>query len=277
MPLPRSLALALAVSLAPSLLVAQQLRPYCRPDSSLRVDTTVTVLGVRVVNHADSLLDLDGTMILGAAIRDRFVAPATLSRIFYPGTSFTTTRPGEGLDPRRVRHAVIELTLDSTGTLVRLAPRLVSADPVTDSLLMDALRQASSAGELRRAGAGATRELDVHLMAADDPRGMEPLVRVRAAVTLIDRGVRVLRAPMPRYPRGQLARGSSGVVRLRYVVGENGRAERNSIRVLGASDAAFIPPSIAAIEEAEYEPAQAGGCPVKALVEQNVRYAVTER
>ena len=275
--MPRLRALLLSLLLLPVPLVAQQVVPLCRPSSPVRLDTAVTMLGLRVVNSTDSLLDLDATIAIGAAVRDRFVAPPTFSRIFYPGTSFSAANSSDGVDPRRVRHAAIEIEIDSAGGLVRLAPRLVSADPATDSLLMTALRDASAAGALRRASAGAARLLVLELVAAANTAGMEPLVRVRAPVTLIDRGIKLVSAPMPRYPPSALARGTQGLVRLRFVVSETGRAERNSIRVLAANQPAFIPPSIEAIEQALFEPAQAGGCPVKALVEQNIRYTLGQR
>jgi hypothetical protein len=62
------------------------------------------------------------------------------------------------------------------------------------------------------------------------------------------------------------------MVKLQFVVTEDGLVPRESIRVIQAEPTGFILPSVNAIAGSQFEPARAGGCPIKLLVEQRVRF-----
>ena len=81
-------------------------------------------------------------------------------------------------------------------------------------------------------------------------------------------------ATAPKFPGTMLKRGIGGYVRARYVVDEHGRIEPSSVRMQRYSDPAFVQPAIDALLASRFTPARAGGCPVKMMVEQVVRFTI---
>jgi TonB family protein len=74
------------------------------------------------------------------------------------------------------------------------------------------------------------------------------------------------------YPSALRRNGQEGLVRLRFVINEFGVAEEASLRILSLSHPAFGPPALETIRRSVFEPATAGGCPAKQMVEQNIRF-----
>ncbi len=76
------------------------------------------------------------------------------------------------------------------------------------------------------------------------------------------------------YPDVLRGVGVEGVVRLRFVVGINGRVEANTIQVVSSSNKAFEANAVDGIKKARFKPARMRGQPVRQLVEQNIRFAL---
>lgn len=88
----------------------------------------------------------------------------------------------------------------------------------------------------------------------------------------VDDPVRRTGGPDPVYPPQLQDFGIDGTVRLRFVVGTNGRAEASTIEVVSSTNKAFEPAAIKAIRESIFKPAMMRGKAVRQLVEQNVRF-----
>jgi TonB family protein len=74
------------------------------------------------------------------------------------------------------------------------------------------------------------------------------------------------------YPPELRAAGVGGTVELSFVVGAEGSTR--AVRVLSASDSAFIAPSLQALSVLRFTPAQVGGRPVAVRVEQPLQWSV---
>jgi TonB family protein len=88
----------------------------------------------------------------------------------------------------------------------------------------------------------------------------------------VDQPARRVGGPVPRYPAVMRAVGIDGEVRLRFVVGLDGRAEAGTITVLSSTNVAFEPDAIETIRRSTFRPAMLAGGAVRQLVEQVVRY-----
>lgn len=262
----RLVAILLAASATP--LAAQA----CLHDRSLRVDTLQTTIGLRVSRDELSGLDSYATATIGEAVGMRFAPSPMLSRLFYPGT--TIASDSNVVRPYHRRFARFDLALDAAGQVEHLDVIEPSEDPVTDATLEQDLRAAAADGAFTRLVDGAARHYRVDLVADTSQGGIHPLLRLRVPITRIDRPVEIVSAPMPIYPRALRSRRMDGLVRLRFVVSETGRTETSSIRLVTVSDSGFIASAVKAVSEVRYRPALAGGCPVKVMVEQNIRYTL---
>ena len=77
----------------------------------------------------------------------------------------------------------------------------------------------------------------------------------------------------PRYPDALRRAGVSGLVRLEYVVGSDGKIEEESIRVLHQSHPAFLLAAVEALRQSRFKPARRSGRPAAALVQQTIRFS----
>jgi protein TonB len=93
-------------------------------------------------------------------------------------------------------------------------------------------------------------------------------------VDQVDDPVQRTGGPPPIYPEVMRSVGIDGTVRLRFVVGTNGRVESNSIQVVSSTNKAFEPAAIKAIRESIFKPAKMRGQAVRQLVEQNIRFSL---
>ena len=81
-----------------------------------------------------------------------------------------------------------------------------------------------------------------------------------------------LEGPKPVYPPALRARRLTGMVALRFVVGCTGRVDSSSVRVMQATDSAFIRPAIEVVLKSTYRPAVLRGRKVAVPMEQIVRF-----
>lgn len=80
--------------------------------------------------------------------------------------------------------------------------------------------------------------------------------------------------PVAPYPEGMRMVGIDGDVRLRFIVGTNGRAEPGSIQVMSSTNKAFEAPAKKTIRDSQYRPAQYHGKPVRQVVEQTIHFTM---
>ena len=128
-----------------------------------------------------------------------------------------------------------------------------------------------------KAPSGGPVRLSVTMTRDEAPEGSAPLLRVRMPYLAVDSAVAPIEIPRPKYPRAAEGRGIDGDVTLQFVVGEDGRAQRasiRSIRVITANYQEFVDASADAIAAGRFRPAQARGCPVKLTVQQRIRFVV---
>lgn len=79
-------------------------------------------------------------------------------------------------------------------------------------------------------------------------------------------------AVTPRYPESMRSAGIEGTVRVRFIVGANGRVESGSVQVLDTPNEAFSDAVRRALSGTRYRPAQVGGRSVRQLVEQSFTF-----
>jgi periplasmic protein TonB len=80
--------------------------------------------------------------------------------------------------------------------------------------------------------------------------------------------------PEPQYPSNLAQAGIDGLVQLRYIIEADGRVAGETIEVLWASEAGFIPPAKKALSRGRFRPARWEGTPVRTRVYQNIRFRV---
>ena len=90
----------------------------------------------------------------------------------------------------------------------------------------------------------------------------------------VERAVQVTRAPPPRYPDALKSVGVEGVVAMRFIVGVDGKVEPGSISVIDSPNRLFSDAVRASLLNSRYRPAEAGGHPVRQLVEQSFTFRI---
>jgi len=90
----------------------------------------------------------------------------------------------------------------------------------------------------------------------------------------VDDPVSAINFQKPRYPPVLQQAGIAGSVDVQYVVGIDGKAERESFRVLRSTNKAFEEPAREAILGSTFKPAKIRGSPVRQLVQQRVSFTI---
>ena len=98
---------------------------------------------------------------------------------------------------------------------------------------------------------------------------------VSYSIDEVDQRATRISGPDPVYPEIMESVGIEGVVRLRFVVGANGRVEANSVVVISSTNKAFESNAIEAVVRSTYRPAQIRGQAVRQMVEQNIRFTAS--
>lgn len=260
----------------PFSLVAQA--PTCQPKHALVVDTTRTILGVRVRLASDSIEDALLTRRIGEAmVAASFSVPGTISRAFYPGTGGDpVSRANAPFGPRLLTRVTGD-PLPANELPWRTTLETPSEDPATDTIFVAALREAVRWVLPHTLEAPRMPWVAELVLTVPGDPAVHPLARLTVPTVRLEQPVRLESAPAPVFPREHRDAGQGGAVRLQYVVDERGRVEPNSIRVLSAPSLPFAESARATILAARFAPAQAGGCPQKQLVQQNVRFTFGAR
>jgi protein TonB len=90
----------------------------------------------------------------------------------------------------------------------------------------------------------------------------------------VDKTVQVVRPAVPRYPEALKSVNIEGQVIVRYIVDARGRVEPGSIQILSSTHKLFADAVREALLDARYRPAEAGGHPVRQLVEQPFMFKI---
>jgi TonB family protein len=83
-----------------------------------------------------------------------------------------------------------------------------------------------------------------------------------------------LRGPIPIYPKALKRVGKGGEVKLRFVVGCDGRVDPSTVAVIWSTDSLFSRPSVTAIVGSSFAPATLNGRVVAYWAIQKVRFTV---
>jgi protein TonB len=173
-------------------------------------------------------------------------------------------RPAAAPTPRPVAAPAAPL-IAPISVPVNLPPVDLKALPtVTDVAIPEPARAASSSG-------GATKSSSDGDVAArgGTKGGLGSGAPDRAySENQVDRAVQMMRGVTPRYPDALRSVNVEGVVMMRYIVDARGRVERGSIQVLSTPHKLFADAVRTALLDMRFRPAEAGGRPVRQLVEQ---------
>ncbi len=90
----------------------------------------------------------------------------------------------------------------------------------------------------------------------------------------VDERPRRISGPMPRYPEVLRQAGVEGNVVLEFVVDTLGRVEESTIRVIRATNQAFVASAIVVIKKSVFRPARVRGRAVRVLVQQSVGFTI---
>ena len=214
------------------------------------------------------------------AIASTFEMLRHLSLGSWPGTSIDQADADDSCDADRwcdvgPWEGEIEFQVTNERRIKELKWRLRPDSPEAISALEKAIRQADSLGLVPPKGSAVglpagTVRLGFGLSDRQLPKGTVAIGKVRLPYIRVTQPVRILHQPTPMFPAEAARLGATGAVRMQFIVSEDGRVLQESVRVMQADYAEFIDPSVKAILASRFEPARAGGCPVKLLVQQRV-------
>ena len=258
--------------------------PACQFDTATVRDTASFTLYVTPPGNAAGGADLRqsyGPFV--SAVASAFEVPARVTLATWPGTFYRepSDQPTGGKDLAcgiGPLTGTVRLELKK-GHVKKVAWEVLPDSREVTQALQSAVRRADSLGQF--AGLSSppgspkgTVRLGLTMTAATLPDQGWPLFRVRMPYIRIQTPADVLHQPTPVYPPAARKRGMEGDVTLQYVIDENGRVQAASIRVLEANYEDFVDAAVATIVASEYTPARVGVCPVKSLVQQQIRFRV---
>jgi TonB family protein len=205
------------------------------------------------------------------AVAAAVVVPA--SAPFVPGAQTDFFLP-DALSPQPdslayplVRGRVV-LHLHADGRVTGTRAVRVSAFPALDSALAAALARVGASGALagvaERDSLAVALDLtsDLEVSAVQAPLGRVRMPQYRA------RTVAARSRVAPRYPSFALASGIQGLVVVRFVIDEAGRADPATVHVIRQSRPEFGASVLETLPKLRFAPAMAGGCPVRLQVQQ---------
>jgi TonB family protein len=200
-------------------------------------------------------LSVHGILTIGAIIGSHAVSAPRPTPVAVPITIYEEPAPGPATTSATTAQG-------PTVTAAPAAPDLPVMVPDRVSLDVPALGNA-----LPKTGA---RELAF----SDLPHGLGPMLEGPGdAVHLaaeVDEPATVIRAQAPVYPPAMASAGIAGKVSLEFVVDTLGRAEEQSVRVVGEASPMFERAARTSILGSLYRPARARGRTVRQLVRQSV-------
>lgn len=171
---------------------------------------------------------------------------------------FTGNPPPPARDPGRVPSTVLHSPPPAPEVVP--IPALPAAGPVSASPPLDLARLVpATSGALTAPAAGIAR--------LDAPAGLTDAAEA-------DLPPRLSTPINPAYPPALRAAGVEGETVVEYAVGEDGRVDTSSVRVIQATHPGFIPPVLTALASARFTPAQLAGAPIAVRVRQRIVFRV---
>ncbi len=200
------------------------------------------------------------TVIIAVSIQLTRAVAATVTKSTAEAPLFVTRAP----TPRAAQ------PLAATAAALPAAPSLPMVPaPVIVPTTIAAAGPARGFDPLRIGAAGDRRGVPSGVPGDDSAGGARAMTLVE-----VDDPVSYLGGPEPSYPPALRQVGVEGSVRLRYVVGTDGKVEPGSVEVLMSTNKAFEAPAIEAITRSHFRPARVKGQKVRQLVEQMVRFTI---
>lgn len=252
-------------------------------------DSQVVDVGT-VVNSFDPDRELsrEYRQMIGQGIRQFLVVPKPLPLDTYDENVEANGYPNE-LPSRftaMTLYGLYEVTLRRDGRLVHPRARATGHTPLFDSLFVEAIASLDTSNLLppppndARWFAADTARLSVMVTAKsvrripgrvypEDLTWSEPLLRLRVPVHRIERGVRRISGPDPRYPDNLAREATTGKVVVQFVVDYKGAVDAETIHVMApVPRIEFVHAALDALQRSRYSPMIVAGCPVRSLIEQ---------
>ena len=216
------------------------------------------------------------------AVANNFEPPSRVSMATWPGTFFAGEEDrsdGSGLScgigPLT---GTVRLTFENHH-VESVKWDLLPDSPEVTQAVRAAIHQADSLGYFLglKPPPGSPKgvvRLGITMDAGDAPDHGIGVLRVRMPYVRIQTPVSVQHIPTPLYPAAAQGHRIEDAVALQYVVDEDGRVRRGTIRVLDATYQDFADAAADAIAGAQFNPARVGACPVKAVVRQWIRFSI---
>jgi protein TonB len=200
------------------------------------------------------------TVIIAVSIQLTRAVAATVTKSTVESPLFVTRAPA----PRTAQPAA------ATAAALPAAPSLpMIAVPVIVPTTIAALAPAHGFDPSRLGAATGGHGLPDGILGDDTPGNDRVFTPMEA-----EEPVTYLDGPEPRYPPALRQVGVEGSVRLRYIVGTDGKVEPGSVEVLMSTNKSFEAPAIEAITGSRFRPARVKGQKVRQLVEQMVRFTI---
>jgi TonB family protein len=210
-------------------------------------------------------------------ISQRYLQASSISFRTWPRTTGGTEDAvgrafDRGIDPT----GFSRFEVSAEGRLVG-EPRTWSDSPEVASGILQAIRQADSAGDFERVmGQNVGRVISFAISMRTEPRdGAVVFGKVRVPVIILEEAPRMKRAGSQRYPREEMSKGRGGRVDVYYVIDEAGWVVEESIVVLRATSDAFAESAKDMLRRSTFVPARVGGCPMANGVYQTINYTMS--
>ncbi len=200
------------------------------------------------------------TVIIAVSIQLTRAVAATVTKHADEAPLFVTRAPA----PRAAQPAA------ATAAALPAAPALPTIGaPVIVPSTIPPITPAHGFDPSRLGATAARAGLPVGVQGDDTPGGDRIFTLAEA-----EEPASYLDGPQPTYPPALRQVGVEGSVRLRYIVGIDGKVESGSIEVLMSTNKSFEAPAIEAITGSHFRPARVKGQKVRQLVEQMVRFTI---
>ena len=283
----------LALLVPSRFLAAQAPGPDLRCDSVLaHAERVVDSLGITVeadgrIRQIDQAALQTFAMTTGTVLQ--LPHPLAVPSIFY--VREVPTGEGKKKSKRLVQglRGEVMLVLDSSGAPVSAVLVQSMLDPVLDSALIAAVRQAMSYGipqpvvDAARLNRGLA--LFVRLETQSGTEKAPPIDRngrkasvvigaLRLPAIAMTRMARLRKMERPEYPGPAMAAGIEGDVLVDFVIAPDGLVAPRTLALHHASSSDFALASLHALEKAEFSPAMSDACPVALLVEQPFKFVM---
>jgi TonB family protein len=104
------------------------------------------------------------------------------------------------------------------------------------------------------------------------------LLKFRTPIEKLDRNVRRVRGPFPRYPPNMQMNAIEAKVMLQFVVDADGRTDMSTLQVLApVPPLDFVKSVLASVSNTHFDPLVVRGCAVRSLVQQPFVFGINGR